>query len=748
MKKTQRRLIIVTHRLPFELNSRDGCSFEKNSDDRFVEGMKTYLKSDAGTEIFNSCEWVGCAGFDEESWQRCKTKKTPGDFYSVHPLFIRKETYTKFRQGFCGTTLRPLFYYFPSFVEFDNDAYAAYEAVNNLFSETILSIARPGDTIWINDYELMLVPKLLRTQNLQAEIGFFLHTPFPSYEVFRLLHTSWKIKILEGMLGADIIGFQTHQYVQHFLNNIQIILGLESNFYSIPVTDRTVKAEVFSIGVDYNKFHQAANLPEVIRIKEKIKNDLTNKKIIFSVGSLDYSDGIAHRLLGIGKFLEKHPEQKGKFVLVMVVSPSSNTVSKFHERKQQIEELVGKINGKHSTLEWQPILYRHTRLTFEELTTMYEISDVGLVTPLRDGLSLMAQEYIAAKIDHGVLIISEWVNATQRLVDALMVNPMDENELAEKIFEALTMPIPLQKNKIKALQRKVKQDPAGQWINDFFLQLFEQVKLQNDHHRKYLSDGLKTILKTEYNEATARLIFLDYDGTLVPFSSDPQLAYPDEALLQLLQDLAEDKKNHLVIISGRPSITLLKWFGHLPLTLVSEHGAGIRFRNGDWKIENIDSAWKPRVYALMESGVKRTPGSFIEEKTSTLAWHYRNVDAALGNIRSRELIEDLSLLISSNELQIIDGNKVIEVRVLGINKGTSARKIVAENPCDFIMAFGDDKTDEDLFKELKNKGYTIKVGTDQTSAQFYLGNYKDVIGLLASCIDLEKKKVDQRRAIR
>jgi trehalose 6-phosphate synthase/phosphatase len=313
----------------------------------------------------------------------------------------------------------------------------------------------------------------------------------------------------------------------------------------------------------------------------------------------------------------------------------------------------------------------------------------------------------------------------------------------------MTMPMALQKNKIASLQRKVKQHPAGQWINDFFLQLFEQVKLQHDHDRKYLSDGLKTILEAEYNDATARLIFLDYDGTLVPFSSDPQLASPDEALLQLLQDLVEDKKNHLVIISGRSSVTLLKWFGHLPLTLVSEHGAGIRFRNGDWKVEHVDSSWKPRVYALMESGVRRTPGSFIEEKTSTLAWHYRNVDAALGNIRSRELIDDLSLMTSSHELQIIDGNKVIEVRVLGINKGTSARKIVEESPCDFIMAFGDDKTDEDLFRELKNKGYTIKVGTDQTSAQFYLGNYKDVIELLAACVDLAKKKVDQsRRAIR
>jgi len=738
--KNHKRLIIVSHLIPIEKYI-DGKPFLKVRHSRFADGIKNYLGGRNSDQAFNSAIWIGCADFDERMWHDNFDEEFSNKMIEIRPIFFAKDIYHKFYQGFSKSTLWPLFHYLPSFIEYDNDTFAAYEAVSKTYLQEISSVIRPGDTVWINDYQLLLLPGMLREQNPNLEIGFFLHTPFPSYEIFRLLHTTWKKKILEGILGADLIGFYGHQYVQHFLDNVHRILQLEPNFYNIPIRDRTVKADVFPAGIDFNKFHSAMNLPEVIGIKNKIRQDLAGKKILMSLGGLDYTDGMLHRLKGIERFLKKYPLYSGKIVVVIIIIPCSRPSLKFKEMKQMIEEAVGKINGTYSTLEWQPIIYRYTNLTFNELAAIYEISDVGLVTPLREGLTLIAKEYVAAKSENGVLIVSEWASATYDLADAVLVNPMDEDELADKINEALQMPAEIQKNKIKLLQRKVRQHSPGQWINDFFLQLFDIKKLQHDRERKYLTDGLEMILLNEYQEATSRLILLDYDGTLVPFTDDPQKAYPDEDLLRLLEDLTTDDKNDVTIISGRNSVTLLTWLGHLHLNLISEHGAGLRLKNGDWKFANLDNSWKPTVYAVLESFVKRTPGSFVEEKSSTLVWHYRAVELALGAIRSRELIEKLSRSISNTQLQIIDGNKVIEVKPLGIDKGSSAKTLLRENSYDFIMAFGDDKTDEDLFKEFKNKGYTIKIGGEETAAQYYLSDQKEAIRLLNRCVDINKKVV-------
>ncbi len=736
--KNQRRLIIVSHLIPLEKDI-DGRVFLKERHSRMADGIKNYLNGKHSDQVFNSAIWIGCADFDANAWSKYFDEKASYDFIDIRPIFIKKDTYHKFYQGFCESTLWPLLHYLPSFIEYDNDTFAAYEAVTKVYLQEILSVIRPGDTVWINDYQLFLLPGMMREQNPNLEIGFFLHTPFPSYEIFRLLHTPWKKKILEGMLGADVIGFYGHQYVQHFLDNVHQILRLEPDFYTIPIKDRAVKADVFPAGIDFNKFHDAMNLPEVIRIKSKILQDVAGKKILMSLGNLDYTDGMIHRLKGIERFLKKYPGYHGRIVLVVVVIPCSRTFLKLEERKQLIEESIGKINGTYSTLEWQPIIYRYTNLTFNELAALYEVSDVGLVTPLREGLNLMAKEYIATKSEQGVLIVSEWLSATYDLTDAVFVNPMDEDELADKIFEALQMPADIQKSKIKAMQRKLRQHSPVQWINDFFSQLFETKKLQHDRERKYLTEGLEMILLNEYQEASTRLILLDYDGTLLPFTDDPQKAYPDEDLLSLLEDLTSDDKNNVTVISGRNSVTLLTWLGHLPLNLISEHGAGLRLKNGDWKFANLDNSWKPTVYAVLESFVKRTPGSFVEEKSSTLAWHYRAVESALGSIRSREIIEKIHQTISNTQLQIIDGNKVIEVRSLGIDKGSSTKKLFQNNSYDFIIAFGDDKTDEDLFKEIKNKGYTIKIGSEETAAQYYLSDYKEAIRLLNRCANVNKK---------
>lgn len=732
MEKKTGRLIIVSNRLPFNL-VREGKNIKaKESDGGLVSALKSYLEKSDIEKPFDSTLWVGAADFDEARWQKySEQKKEKATTFEVVPLFIEKSLYAKYYNGFSNSTLWPNFHYFPTFVEFDDETFRAYEEANALFAESVLSILQPGDTVWVHDYQLMLVPGLLRAQHTDARIGFFLHIPFPSFEIFRLLQKPWKEKIIAGLLGADLVGFHTHEYVQHFLKTVQMITGLDHKFRTIFMGERKVKAEMFPLGIDFHKFNKACDLPEVQEVRESITNNLKDKKIIFSVDRLDYTKGITHRLYGFDKFLQRFPEWRGKVVFVLVVVPSRQIVSKYNERKNLIEELIGRINGTYSTLEWQPIIYRYNQLSFPELTALYNVSDVGLITPLRDGMNLVAKEYIASKEDQGVLILSELAGAANELSEALLVNPMDKEEVAEAILTALVMPKDVQAQRIETLQKRLRQYTVTHWMSDFLDQLETVKKEQISEETRYLSGVAVAQIKRAYSSATRRLILLDYDGTLVSFTSNPGEAVPGEDVRTLLQALASDEKNEVSIISGRDASTLEKWLGDIDMNLISEHGAGIRLKKTDWQhLVKSAQTWKDLLHPTLELFCQRSPGSFIENKTHTLVWHYRKVERELGFIRSRELLDSLHHLTRNSELNVIDGNKVIEIRMTGIDKGTIAGKLARREKYDFIIALGDDKTDEDMFKGVGAKAITIKVGGGYSVAQYYLRNPKEVIHFL------------------
>lgn len=738
-KKENGRLIIVSNRLPFNLVKEGNTISMKESDGGLVSALKSYFdRTDEALE-FSATLWIGAADFEEKRWNKFTKQSKVQTTYEIEPLFIDKKLYNRYYNGFCNSTLWPLFHYFPSFVEFDNETFAAYEEVNHLFCEKIATIVKRQDTIWIHDYQLLLLPGLVRTKFPQTKIGFFLHIPFPSFEVFRLLHRPWKEKIIEGLLGADLVGFHTHEYVQHFLKSVQMIIGLDHKFRKIFYGDRQVKAEMFPLGIDFEKFNSARDIPQVMEIKNSIREKLGSKKVIFSVDRLDYTKGITHRLSGFEKFLGRFKEWRGRVVFVLVVVPSRQIVSKYNERKQLIEEQIGRINGTYSTLEWQPIIYRYNHLSFHELTAMYEVSDVGLITPLRDGMNLVAKEYIASKLDQGVLILSELAGAANELGEAILVNPMDKDEVSEAIFRALLMSGEVQRQKIEALQKRLKQYTVVHWMSDFLKQLDEIKILQFSEQTRYLSASSFIQIKNAYRDAGRRLILLDYDGTLVSFSRNPSEASPGVQLIKALQDLAGDEKNDVTIISGRDGQTLESWLGWLNVNLISEHGAGIKYKNMDWEhFLPLEQKWKKFIRPILEVFVQRSPGSFVEDKPHTLVWHYRRVENELGFIRSRELLDNLHHMIHNSQLQIIDGNKVIEIRVAGIDKGSITKKLLAYTKYDFVIAFGDDKTDEDMFITLGENAFTVKVGTDYSAAQYYLKNQREVIDLLREITSVQE----------
>lgn len=735
--KEEKRLILVSNRLPFQLLKRGDNVMLKQSDGGLVSAVISYFENESARERFSDKIWMGSADFPEVRWKNFKKRKGDRGPFQVEPIFIDSKIYNKYYNGFCNATLWPLFHYFPSFVVYDQSTFEAYEKVNELFAERILEVIKPGDTLWIHDYQLFLLPVMIREKMPDISIGFFLHIPFPSFEVFRMLHRTWKEKIIRGLLGADLIGFHTHEYVQHFLKSVRMVLGYDSQFRTIAFEDRVVKADMFPLGVDVDKFSLSGEREEVIQERETISKNFGDRKIIFSVDRLDYTKGVTHRLAGLEQFLQKHPEWHEKVVFVLVVVPSRQIISKYNERRKLIEEHVGRINGKYSTLSWQPVIYRYNHLSFDELCALYQAADVGLITPLRDGMNLVAKEFVASCTDKGVLILSELAGAANELSEALLINPLDAGEVASAIEQALTMPLNDQRQKLRMMQKRLREYDVVTWVNDFLNQLNDIKKQQLTETKKFITATIRKELAQQFHKASSRNLLLDYDGTLVPFARHPREAMPDKHLLKLITELAQESATNLTIISGRASQVLEDWFKNVPINLVAEHGAAIkRARDDQWTQErDIDQSWKPEIRPTLQMFVQRCPGSFIEEKNHTLAWHYRNADPELGFVRSRELLDNLFHLLRNAQVQVLDGNKVIEVRVAGIDKGVAAKKMVDELQGDFILAVGDDKTDEDMFRVLADRAVTIKVGPGHSHAQYSIANPHDVLRLLSEFLN-------------
>jgi trehalose 6-phosphate synthase/phosphatase len=733
------RLIIISNRLPFSLDASGGEPAIRQSSGGLVSALKGYFEHSGDSE-FEEKIWVGSCEFSEDEWLQHKDSLQGNDF-AVEPVFIESQLYSDYYNGFSNSTIWPLFHYFPSLTQYRKEDFDAYYEVNKIFANKICGIMQPGDVVWVHDYQLMILPQLIRKEHPEASIGFFLHIPFPSYEICRLLPREWKRLMLQGLLGADLIGFHTFDYAQYFIQTAKMVLGLDNYYTYIQYNNRMVKADLFPIGIEYNKFKHAATDANVIAYKDELLKNFDGKKVIFSVDRLDYTKGLTFRLQGYENFLERYPEWKEKVIFILNIVPSRDTIPTYNERRRMIEEKVSAINGRFSTIQWQPLIYRYNHLDFHELCGLYQAADIALITPLRDGMNLVAKEFVASCTNGGVLILSELTGAASELNEACLVNPTDTEELADTIASALHMPLEEQKERMLIMQKRLADYDVIHWVNDFLDQLKTVKKEQQKSEVKLLDPPLARKIKEAYHQASNRLILLDYDGTLSPFTKVPSQAAPSAKVLELLHNISLDEKNNVVIISGRDTDTLQKWMGKLPLTFVAEHGGFIKYKDGEWESQStISSEWKDEIRPMLQSYVTRCAGSLIEEKQNTLSWHYRNTHPGLGFIRSRELLNNLMQLTANTQVQVIDGNKVLEVRQSGVDKGVTALKIVNRFNPEFILCIGDDTTDEDMFKALDGKGVTIKIGTASTAALYNIHTQAEVVPFLESLLDTEKTK--------
>jgi len=687
--------------------------------------------------------WIGSSGVDKESLTLSEVEETEKSFneQNCHPIYLSKKERERYLEGFCNRTLWPVFHYFPQYAVYNDEYWKAYKTVNQKYAEKVGELLKNDDIIWIHDFHLLLLPGILRKEHPDITIGYFQHIPFPSFEIFRVI--PWRTELLDGMLGADLIAFHTYDYERHFLSCVRRLEGLDTFFNQIRLEKRVLKVENFPMGIDYDKFVERSALltkspPEDKKLLlSKIDKHICQYgkvKVVLSIDRLDYTKGIPNRIVALRSFFTKYPQYREKLSLLMFVVPSKENMRDYRRLKSELDELVGKINSDFGTIGWRPVHYFYRSLEFDDLTQVYVCSDIALITPMRDGMNLIAKEFIASKNDlKGVLILSEMAGASKEMGEALIVNPNNTDEIAEALKKAIEMPEEEQINNNSLIQKRLRHYNQEKWAHDFLESLISVKKIQEFNLTRRLSIVIKNEIITRYNNASKKIFLLDYDGTLQGFYKEPQKAKPDEELYNILDRLSNEKSNKIVIISGRDKETLSDWFRDTRnIDFIAEHGVWQKKSANDWEMsENIDKKWMDIIRPHLEFFVDRTPRSFIENKNYSLVWHYRKADPDLGLQRAWELKDELTSLVSNLQLEIMDGDKVIEIKNMGINKGRAALMSIGNDKYDFIMAIGDDWTDEYTFDALPESAITIKVGEKRSKASYFVESYLDVRELLS-----------------
>ncbi|GAB6057619.1 bifunctional alpha,alpha-trehalose-phosphate synthase (UDP-forming)/trehalose-phosphatase [Desulfonatronum parangueonense] len=719
------RLVIVSNRLPISLQEENGKIVAKESVGGLATGLNSYLDSLSQDSQFSGDPlWIGWPGMYLDDPDRFDFSSRIMGKFRICPVNLTAVQMDSFYLGFCNSTLWPLFHYFPSYVEFDESSWDSYVEVNDIFRQVVESVLQPDDVVWVHDYQIMLLPEMIRQNRPDVTIGYFLHIPFPSYEIFRLLPSIWRTRLLQGLLGSDMVGFHTYDYTQHFLRSVSAILGLEHNLGKIMVGDRLARVDTFPMGIDYQKYALAAKDERTQTEKQELRQAFGSVKIMLSIDRLDYSKGIANRLQGYEKFLELYPQWHERVILMLVVVPSRTGVGKYQEMKKQIDELVGAINGRFGKLNWTPIIYQYTTYPLRELTMLYDTSDVALVTPLRDGMNLIAKEYIAAKTENkGVLVLSETAGAAIELGETLIVNANSVQDIAETILKALETPEEEQGRIMTLLKDRMKRFDVNHWAEDFMNSLLLIKSEQERMESTFINTESAQEVVQRFKTAHSRLLLLDYDGTLVPFHNAPSMACPSEDVRKTLNSLTYMPNTQVVILSGRNKHNLEHCLTDPPVALVAEHGVWIREIGEDWQmIRPLLNDWKEQIRPILDRFSSRVPGTFTEDKDFSMAWHYRQADRNLGAQRARELAETLRVLASNVGIQVLQSPMVVEVRSAGISKAVAAMHFAGKQQWDFILAMGDAESDEEMFKTLPDHAITIRVGHDLSHATYNVRN--------------------------
>jgi trehalose 6-phosphate synthase/phosphatase len=727
------RVLIVANRLPVTVRTTDSGIEVQRSSGGLATGLLRPHEQSAGL-------WVGWSGAPEELTleQRTELDQQLAAMRLV-AVPLTADQVARYYEGFSNGVLWPLFHYLLDQVPLHVRDWEPYAEVNQQFADVVAQHYQPGDLVWVHDYQLLLLPELLRQRLPDARIGFFLHIPFPSEELFRTLPE--RDRLLRGVLGADLVGFHTPAYLRHFATSLTQILGLTIEIDRVQVVDREVRLGVFPMGIDADTFAGLARQPEVQAEARALRGD-GSVKLLVGVDRLDYTKGIPRRLLAYERMLQIHPDLRERVRLVQVAVPSRTGVEAYQEFRSLVDGLVGRINGDFGTPRWVPVHYIYRSLAEAELVALYRAADVMLVTPLRDGMNLVAKEFVASRIDgDGVLVLSEFAGASWELPEAVPVNPYDVEGAAESYYRALTMEPKERRARLGPLRDRVETYDVHRWAATFLEQL--EAITRRALPTRPVPGGVmaaRQALEARLRDSEDLLALLDYDGTLVPYTATPELARPDVALLELLNALATRPRTEVHVVSGRGREILENWLGALPVVLHAEHGFWSRGLDGSgWSpIAELGGTWREPALEILRDFTARTPGSLIEVKDVALAWHYRMADQDSGARRANELRLHLTQLLSNQPVEILAGHKVVEIRPYGVHKGRIVPPLPPERLASTaVLAIGDDRTDEDLFAAVPSDAITIKVGPGATQARFRLDGVPAARALLHALIEAE-----------
>eukprot|EP01105_Mastigella_eilhardi_P001550 TRINITY_DN1184_c0_g2_i1.p1 TRINITY_DN1184_c0_g2~~TRINITY_DN1184_c0_g2_i1.p1 ORF type:complete len:774 (-),score=191.85 TRINITY_DN1184_c0_g2_i1:74-2098(-) len=665
------------------------------------------------------------------------------------PVFLDAALSDLFYEGYCNGALWPMFHSMTTYSKTEDNEYKAYVTANELFADAVCAVYKPGDIVWIQDYHLLLLPQELRRRlGYSPAIGFFLHIPFPHADVFRLLpHHS---TLLESVMQADFVGFHTMDYVTNFATCLTRVCGVT------PVAGRAVVPNdsgghlvqfgALPLGIDFDRYHTGTKEEKVQALAAHTRRHLGVDKIVFSVSRLDYTKGVPHCLNAMRTFFQTNPEWVGRLTLILVVVPSRTRVDKYAELKKEIDRLVGEINGQLGTLLWDPIIYLYRSLDFNELLALYACADVGLIVPLRDGMNLCAKEYVAAHADgEGVLVLGNLAGAAHEMLEAVIVNPNSAESIVKGLKEALEMPGTDQAARNRDMAKRLETNDVHWWTSAFLHKLEETMILQQQMSVNHLDSEHREELVRAFRSARSRLLVLDYDGTLVPFSDLPSGAVPDNDIIELLGALAALPMTRVLILSGRDRNTLAEWLGKVPkLRMAAEHGCWT-WTGTEWAIEESvmanTSTWKSVARTLMQEAVNLLAGSIVEEKEFSMVFHYRACESETSTLdRSKitkavlELRAALQTALANLPVHLVDAKEALEVKAFGASKGAYYLRFLhkLEDDPDFVLAVGDDNTDEDVFEACEGQevAHTVRVGFFPSKAAHHLYDYREVRKLL------------------
>jgi trehalose 6-phosphate synthase/phosphatase len=721
------RAIIVSNRLPVSVTREEGTLKITRSSGGLATGL-------GGVHATSQSVWLGWTGAatgelsaDEQAQldQRCVEM-------SLVPVPLSADEVERYYEQFCNGVLWPALHYMINQLPLEVTDYDLYERVNRRFAEAAVAVYQPGDLIWVHDYQLLLVPQMIRERLPDARIGFFLHIPFPASDVFRIL--PFRDRLLAGMLGADLVGFHTAAYMRHFAAAALRILGVAIDVDRMQWEDRVVRLGVFPMGVDAAAFAARAD-SEPVRAQVTALRAREGPRLMVGLDRLDYTKGIPRRLLAYEQLLRQHPDLRGHVRLVQVAVPSRTNVDRYVDFRAQVDTLIGRIHGQFATPSWVPVHYLYRGLPLDEVVALYRAADVMLVTPIRDGMNLVAKEFVASRTDEdGVLVLSEMAGASNELAEAVHVNPYDVPGSADAYHRALTMPEDERHTRMRALRRRVFSYDVQRWAQAYLQRLTDCGLNHVPNHDPSPVHELRALVD-EARAAAFLILLIDYDGTLVPFAPTPELARPDREALHLLERLAARPRTEVHVVSGRPRATLERWLGALPVTLHAEHGFWSRpFGEAGRALESPKMAWREQVLAVLREYADRTPGSLVEEKPAGVAWHYRAADAEYGAAQANELRLHLTEILGNTPVETLVGEKVIELRAHGVNKGRIVPGILERHPGAFVVAFGDDQSDEDMFAALPPTARTVHVGRGQTQATLRVASVREVRAVLRGLI--------------